>query len=260
MRDLFPRLRSNLSDRPVSSGFPVFLFLPLALTLPLSPQGRGKRLIQISQCHLPVSWLLGIAFLSGCASYTPPTSVATEFLSRAKTQKEGSVGVSAVVLSAEESEQVFAADLAKNDIQSQDAALKKARASVDERNHLRLWRAPVNFQGTPVWVGQISRDIGVKLSSKTVVTHKIDPVVDEARTYVGLDLLVSQYLGQVGYFGEVGISSRSAPRFNYTKDPYYTDGLRIVLFLTENPLAYDEIQGLDWEQPATRLKKEEPDE
>ena len=143
---------------------------------------------------------------------------------------------------------------------SQDAALQKARASVDERNHLRLWRAPVNFEGIPVWVGQISRDIGVKLSSKTVVTHKIDPVVDEARTYVGLDLLVSQYLEQVGFVGGVGLSNRTAPSFNYTNDPYYTDGLRIVLFLIENPVAYDEIIWLDWEQPATRLKKEEPDE
>jgi len=34
---------------------------------------------------------------------------------------------------------------------------------------------PVNFEGPPMWVGQISRDIGIKLSSKTIVTHKIDP-------------------------------------------------------------------------------------
>ena len=65
---------------------------------------------------------------------------------------------------------------------SQDASFQKARETVDERNHLRLWRAPVNLQGMPVWVGQISRDIGVKLSSKTIITHKIDPVVDEAST------------------------------------------------------------------------------
>ena len=64
---------------------------------------------------------------------------------------------------------------------SQDAAMQKTRGSVDERNHLRLWRAPVNFEGTPVWAGQISRDIGVRWSSKTIVTHKIDPDVDEAR-------------------------------------------------------------------------------
>ncbi len=434
----------------------------------LSFQKQRKKLIQICPRPLATYCLLGMVFLIGCTSYSPPSSIPTEFLARAQSQREGAIQVSAVILSAEESEQVFAAPLAKRDIQpiwleiengskqelllmllsvdrdyfspseaawksrrfgerrsdekmqyfydqhiplslppgitasgyvytnfdpgvkvfavqllgdqkiydfdfvlpvpgfqadfmrrnqdalyepdeiqnldldglraylttlpccalggdrttsgdplnlvivgegrhvmvtlvrrgwdltetisaettlrtaistvfgsryrtspvsplylfdrSQDAAFQKARASVDERNHLRLWRAPVNFEGTPVWVGQISRDIGVKLSGKTMVTHKIDPIVDEARTYVGLDLLVSQFLERVGFVGGVGISTKSAPKFNYTNDLYYTDGFRIVLFLIENPIAYDEIIWLDWEQPATRLKKEDPEE
>ena len=131
----------------------------------------------------------------------------------------------------------------------QDGALQKARLTVDERNHLRLWRAPVNFEGTPVWAGQISRDIGVKLSSKTIVTHKIDPVMDETRFYVALDLLTSRYLGKFGYTKGVGYASFEAPRYNYTNDPYFTDGLRLVLFLSKNPVAYEEIQWLDWEDP-----------
>ncbi|MBW1869213.1 MAG: LssY C-terminal domain-containing protein [Deltaproteobacteria bacterium] len=131
----------------------------------------------------------------------------------------------------------------------QDVALQKARQTVDERNHLRLWRAPVNFEGTPVWLGQISRDIGVKLSSKTVVTHKIDPVVDEARLYMVLDLLSSRYLGKFGYTKGVGYASFEAPRYNYTDDPYVTDGLRLVLFLSKSPIAYEEIQWLNWEDP-----------
>ena len=58
----------------------------------------------------------------------------------------------------------------------------------------------------------------------------------------------------------VGISTRTAPRFNYTNDPYYTDGLRIVLFLSVNPVAYKEVNWLDWEQPTSRLTVMEPDE
>ena len=72
--------------------------------------------------------------------------------------------------------------------------MQKARGSVDERNHLRLWLAPVTFRGEDVWVGQISRGIGIKLSSKTVVTHKIDPIIDEARYYLVVDLAASQSL------------------------------------------------------------------
>ena len=41
----------------------------------------------------------------------------------------------------------------------QDAALQKTRGRIHERNHLRLWLAPVKFKGKLVWMGQISRDI-----------------------------------------------------------------------------------------------------
>jgi hypothetical protein len=80
----------------------------------------------------------------------------------------------------------------------QGFALQKARGSVDEGNHLRFWLAPVTLNGKNVWVGQISRDIGVKFSSKTFVTHKIDPVVDEARLYITLDILASETLQALG--------------------------------------------------------------
>jgi hypothetical protein len=128
----------------------------------------------------------------------------------------------------------------------QDAALQKARHTVDERNHMRLWLAPVTFQGEKVWVGQISRDIGVTLSSKTLVTHKIDPMVDEARLYVLYDLARSQNLARIGFVRGVGAASVDAPRYNYTGDPYYTDGLRVVLFVSKTPRTYQDIEWLDW--------------
>jgi hypothetical protein len=46
----------------------------------------------------------------------------------------------------------------------QDVALQKARGRIHERNHLRLWLAPLRFRGKLVWVGQISRDIGVRFT------------------------------------------------------------------------------------------------
>ena len=58
-------------------------------------------------------WLLVL----GCATYLPPKSRPFDFCSRAETQRSTGVRVSAVVLSAEESEQVFAAPMWKNAIQ-----------------------------------------------------------------------------------------------------------------------------------------------
>ena len=140
----------------------------------------------------------------------------------------------------------------------QDVALQKTRRNVDERNHLRLWLAPVTMDGNDVLVGQISRDIGVKLSSKTLVTHKIDSVVDEARLYVTLDLAGSGTLSAVGYVTGVGPSVRDAPRYNYTNDPFYTDGLRVVLVMGDDRHALEDFESLPWERPPGRKSLQHP--
>jgi len=74
--------------------------------------------------------------------------------------------------------------------------MQKARRTIHQRNHLRLWKADFTCRGKPVWIGQISRDIGVRLTVNApfFVTHKIDPEVDEARNYLAQDLLASEYL------------------------------------------------------------------
>ena len=131
----------------------------------------------------------------------------------------------------------------------QDVALQKTRSTIGERNHLRLWKAPVTYLGNPVWVGQISRDIGVKFTKKTIVTHKIDPEVDEARSYLMQDLISSPAINKAGFVKGVEESRREAPKHNYTRDPYFTDGLRVVLFLNEEPTAIDEVVWHDWEWP-----------
>jgi hypothetical protein len=131
----------------------------------------------------------------------------------------------------------------------QDVALQKARGTVDERNHMRLWLAPVTFEGREVWVGQISRDIGVKLSSKTVVTHRVDPIIDESRFSLLMDTAASQSLERIGFVKGVGVSTPAAPRRNYTLDPYYTDGLRLVVFLSRDSVSLGKIGRVKWERP-----------
>jgi hypothetical protein len=118
----------------------------------------------------------------------------------------------------------------------QDVAFQKARSNIHERNHLRLWLTNYRFQGKPVWIGQISRDIGVRFSKKTITTHKIDPNVDETREYLLEDLAYSQALEKFGYVGGVGPAPIGEPRFNLGGDPYFTDGYRIVLWVSDHPI------------------------
>lgn len=117
---------------------------------------------------------------------------------------------------------------------SQDFALQRARGSISERLHLRLWLTPATFEGKPVWVGQVSRDIGVRLTSKTwnLTTHKINPNVDEARDYVVTDLRLSGHLDRVAYVKGVGESKEDNPRGNLTGDPFVTNGKRAVIILS----------------------------
>jgi hypothetical protein len=103
----------------------------------------------------------------------------------------------------------------------QDVGLQKARQTVDERNHLRLWLSPMRYKGMPVYIGQISRDIGVKLTTKspTLTTHEVDPDVDEARDYLIQDLLESQKLAKLGFVEGVGQAEPENPRYNLTDSP-----------------------------------------
>ncbi len=134
---------------------------------------------------------------------------------------------------------------------SQDLSGQKARASVDLRNHLRLWLTPIEFRGQPVWLGQISRDIGVRfIWAIPPTTHKIDPDVDEARNGLVQDLAYSQALVKFGFVKGAGAASRSAPNENLTGAPFFTDGLRCVMFFAQRPTTLGEIEMLGWERPA----------
>ncbi len=134
----------------------------------------------------------------------------------------------------------------------QDLALQKARSSISQRNHMRLWRAPFTISGEKVWVGQISRDIGVKLTTKSwsLTTHRVSAYVDQDRDYLLQDLLLTGFVDRFGYVSGVGKSAPAKPRVNLTDDPYYTDGLRLVLFMGSEPHMPLRVELLDWERPS----------
>ena len=131
----------------------------------------------------------------------------------------------------------------------QDVAFQWARDNIHQRNHLRLWMSRARYQGYPVWIGQISRDIGVRFTRKTITTHKIDPDVDETREYLLENLAYAQALRKVGYVKGVGRVPMDQPRGNLTGDPWFSDGYRIVLWVTPIPTAISRIENLGWRRP-----------
>lgn len=128
----------------------------------------------------------------------------------------------------------------------QDVAFQKARANIHERNHLRLWLAPGKFEGKNVWIGQISRDIGVRFTRKTITTHKIDPDVDETREYLLENLAYHQSLAKMAYVKGVGEVPIESPRGNLTGDPWFTDGYRLVIWVDSGPTDINDIEFVEW--------------
>ncbi len=135
---------------------------------------------------------------------------------------------------------------------SQDIALQKVRSNIHYRNHLRLWLAPVTVQGLPVMIGQISRDIGSRFTtkSKTLTTHRIDPNVDDTRASLVQDFIYAQALKAFARTGGVGFVSPEEPRGNLTGDPWFTDGNRAVMLLTSEPTSVTDIEWFDWTEGA----------
>jgi hypothetical protein len=118
---------------------------------------------------------------------------------------------------------------------SQDVGFQKARQTINERLHLRLWLAPMRYQGKPVWIGTASRDIGVKLTLKTwnLMTHQIDPNVDDSRDYVLADLVEAGWVSYYGYLRYRDPVKQSKPAKNLLGNPYFTDGLRVIIEVPE---------------------------
>ena len=61
---------------------------------------------------------------------------------------------------------------------------------------------------------------------------------------------------RIAYVEGVGMASEDAPMLNLTGDPYFTDGLRFVVFLSDQDKDLDEVEILKWaETPAQRQQK-----
>jgi len=131
----------------------------------------------------------------------------------------------------------------------QDIAAQKGRDSLNERNHMRFWLTPWVFLDKPVWIGQISRDIGIRFSSGvwTLTTHAIDPVVDDARDYLVMDVMSVQGLAKLGMVKGVGAATQENPREILLGDPYWTDGNRAVMVISEEKVSLEKIKFFVWD-------------
>jgi hypothetical protein len=105
------------------------------------------------------------------------------------------------------------------------------------RRELRLWLAPILIGNDLVWLGQARHIFGGNGPAASAV---VDPDLDDARTFVAQSLWYGQSLAAAGLVGGVPSAAVDAPRRTFAGSSYFTDGLRVVLHVSEAPVASDE--------------------
>ena len=74
---------------------------------------------------------------------------------------------------------------------SEDLAFEKMLNTFAKRHHIRWWRSPATTApGREIWVGAATHDIGMDIRPG-VISHAIDPDLDDERTKVGADLVAT---------------------------------------------------------------------
>jgi hypothetical protein len=102
-------------------------------------------------------------------------------------------------------------------------------AMVASRHHFRIWKAPFTWNGTEVWCGAGTHDIGFAKDKRNgSVTHKIDPSVDGERDNIGSSLQKSNQARTLTYYLPPDPVQDAK---NATGDGYRSDGRLLVIFL-----------------------------
>lgn len=107
----------------------------------------------------------------------------------------------------------------------QDLAFEKPTNSVQNRDHIRLWKTKTTINHEEVWLGSATYDQGIELGGRShLPTHHISPSVDDERERVIQDLKPFMKSTLLVSFDQPNLFG-----FNGGEDWYYTDGNIAVL-------------------------------
>src|SRR3989442_3735233 len=116
----------------------------------------------------------------------------------------------------------------------QDLAFQKPTNDVQNRGHIRIWKADTLIGGQPIWVGAASYDSGIELSGTNhLPTHHIAPTVDLERNTVGADL---EKTGLAKEEADAAFTPPILSARNGGGDYYASDGDVLVINYTQAPI------------------------
>jgi hypothetical protein len=100
---------------------------------------------------------------------------------------------------------------------------------VASRHHFRIWKAPFQFNGTDVWAGAGTHDIGFDRDQRNNgITHKIDPATDGERDYIRESLTQTGMVAKSEYMTPTDpvTSANTATGSGFT-----SDGRTLIVYL-----------------------------
>jgi hypothetical protein len=130
----------------------------------------------------------------------------------------------------------------------QDASFRDARSTGFGRNVLRLWLSPMRFDGQPVWVGLVNRELSQQ--GRSANNQKLD--LDEVRAFFLQDLWYSQGITKYGYVKGAGVSLILQPKKISGGLFYLSDGYRLALWISHKSIPLNEVVAMDWDIPPER--------
>lgn len=129
-----------------------------------------------------------------------------------------------------------------------DAIFRINRGKGTERNELSLWLAPVRVDGEPVWLGQVKHAIGRRFKiGEAFFGTALDPDVDDGRNFLLQNLWYAHTLEAFAYSDTVPAVPMDQPALDFNGTPYFTDGMRVVLWVSGEPVALEDVQSLMWQ-------------
>jgi hypothetical protein len=126
----------------------------------------------------------------------------------------------------------------------QEAIFRHESLESDSVYEMRFWLAPIMYEQERVWVGQARHFYlwGGAL-------RRFDPDVDNARNFAMQKLLYGQALRAIGWLAGDAVIPTESFWDLFLPGPYFTDGYRIVLWLSPEPLAVNQIDIKNWDVP-----------
>lgn len=127
-----------------------------------------------------------------------------------------------------------------------DVVIRKTGQGGVPANWMRLWVAPLSYQGQSVMLVQSGRPVGGRFRPADNGKPVLHPDIDETRSLVIQDMLYSGGLAKLGFVEGVNPVTTEQLSNHPDKFTYHSDGLRAVLFFVTRPRSLSDVEILDW--------------